>query len=242
MKSRPWLRLLLTAALVAGCAATETAQVEPKQEQQQEQEARSRPELKQNQESQRESELEPEIVPEPPQDIRGTAQPGAASEPESTIAQAQTPSPEVEQSLRLGPERVPRRRISGLMIVDATFTERVVDRLPVTRLESFSIGNAREKARLVFWVTVRCVGPCRKKLAEKGELPLTMHWFADTGDTVSERAKISFSVKGESWRVWSSKGNLVPAIWSVVVKSDETPICAQMSGEDRCKFSIEVQK
>ena len=124
----------------------------------------------------------------------------------------------------------------GVAILDAAFTDRIVNRKPETRVTSWSLKDRGSRAWL--WVKVHCTGPCLKKVNSTGKAQLTFHWYFETKHGFVKKYSASLSVKGEEWRTWAVKSDLVPGKWKVMIVSDSGQVCLEREGN--CEFLLQV--
>lgn len=125
---------------------------------------------------------------------------------------------------------------SGITILDAAFTDRIVNRQPESRVTSWRLKDAGARAWL--WVKVSCSGPCQRKLASQGRVQLTFHWFKETERGFIKKYSASLPVKAHEWRTWAVKSNLEPGKWKVTILADSGRVC--MDGNGKCDFLLDV--
>jgi hypothetical protein len=125
---------------------------------------------------------------------------------------------------------------TGITILDAAFTDRIVNRQPENRITSWRLKDAGARAWL--WVKVRCSGPCQRKLTSQGKVQLTFHWFKETDKGFVKKYSASLPVKGHEWRTWAVKSNLEPGKWKVTILSDRGRVC--LDQQSKCEFLLDL--
>jgi hypothetical protein len=127
-------------------------------------------------------------------------------------------------------------RAAGITILEAAFTDRIVNRQPETRVTSWSLKDRGGQAWL--WVKVHCTGPCLKKVNSNGKATLSFHWYLETKHGFIKKYSASLPVKGEEWRTWAVKRDLVPGKWKVMIVTDSGQVCSEQGGN--CEFLLQV--
>jgi len=124
----------------------------------------------------------------------------------------------------------------GVTILDAAFTDRIVNRQPETRVKSWSLKDRGSRAWI--WVKVHCTGPCLKRVGSSGKAQLTFHWYLETKSGFVKKYSASLPVKAEEWRTWAIKRDLVPGKWKVMIVADSGQVCSEQEGN--CEFLLQV--
>jgi hypothetical protein len=128
---------------------------------------------------------------------------------------------------------------SGLTIRDAAFTDDVIERAPRARLTELALGPGGTPARIWFWFAIDCTGRCLESLPENRRIGLEVHWFYDTGGSLTQRLVSPIEVEANDWRAWVLNDGLRSGRWKVTVRSSSLGrLCRS---DDECDFIVEVR-
>ncbi len=125
---------------------------------------------------------------------------------------------------------------SPMKLLDATFTDEIVNREPRTRLTSFTLGEQPDRARLWFWFQVHCGELCLDGQNSGLKIPIMVKWAYEQDKMFVVKRTVPLTVESMTWRTWAYKENLKPGTWQVVIFSQEGPVCL----EEQCEFMVQV--
>ena len=123
-----------------------------------------------------------------------------------------------------------------MVLLDAAFTDQVVDRQPARRLTTFTLGENPKQARLWFWVRIHCGDLCLDGGAASHKVRIMVKWAFQEGDRYLVHRTVPLTVESMTWRTWAYKENLKPGRWQVVVFNDHGPVCL----DEQCEFHVDV--
>ena len=127
----------------------------------------------------------------------------------------------------------------GLTILDAAFTDHIVERAPRARLRELSLGPDGTPARIWFWFAINCTGRCLESLPENRRIGLEVHWYYDTGGSLTQRLVSQIEVEASDWRAWVFNDGLRSGKWKVMVRS--SALGRLCRSDDECDFIVEVR-
>jgi hypothetical protein len=128
---------------------------------------------------------------------------------------------------------------AGLTIRDAAFTDDVIERAPRARLRELSLGPDGAPARIWFWFAINCTGRCLESLPENRRIGLEVHWYYDTGGSLTQRLVSQIEVEASDWRAWVFADGLRSGRWKVMVRS--SALGRLCRSDDECDFIVEVR-
>lgn len=126
---------------------------------------------------------------------------------------------------------------SPMVLLDAAFTDQVLDREPGQRLTTFTLGANPTQARLWFWVRIHCGDLCLAGGAASPKVPIMVKWAFQEGDRYLVHRTVRLTVESMTWRTWAYKESLKPGRWRVVVFNDQGPVCL----DEQCEFHVDVR-
>ncbi|MER3422407.1 MAG: hypothetical protein C4293_03435 [Nitrospiraceae bacterium] len=126
--------------------------------------------------------------------------------------------------------------LTGLVLLDASFATRIIDRQPVRVAGVFQLGSG-EDSRLWFWINLGCTGSCEQKVIAEGHVTVFLDWYRREGNVLTKQASTTLHVKGTRWRTWGAK-RVKAGEWVAVVRAEDSKwVCLK----EQCHFSIEVK-
>ncbi len=123
-----------------------------------------------------------------------------------------------------------------LTLLDATFTEGVLNREPQNRVSTFPLAGRNGQSRLWFWFKIQCTDRCQKNEGRSVKVPIMVKWAYKEDEMFVVKRTVRLTVENTHWRTWAYKQHLKPGTWQVVIFSEQGPVCLQ----ERCYFQVEV--